>query len=59
MSFKLLLVEDDECSRESLKRLLEHEGFEVVAVSRGEYAVRTMREYIVAIVDHHLPGIRG
>ncbi len=63
MRFKILLVEDDESARESLKRFLEQSGFDVVAVDRGEQAVRSVREYIsdfaVAIVDHHLPGISG
>jgi two-component system CheB/CheR fusion protein len=57
----LLLVEDQEDSRELLKAILEHAGYEVFAVGDGRSAVETAARLrpAVAIVDIGLPEMSG
>jgi two-component system CheB/CheR fusion protein len=57
----LVLVEDQDDSREMLATLLEHAGFAVHAVANGEEAVDVIRSARpqVAVIDIGLPGIDG
>jgi len=57
----LLLVEDEESLRETLKLNLELEGYEVDAVSDGPDALQRVREayYDLIILDIMLPGMDG
>ncbi len=59
---KILLVEDDELSRESLSSFLEEQMYhDVTAVSDSETALEIFKEssYPIVITDLKLPGING
>lgn len=58
---KVLLVEDQDELRETLTRLLQREGFEVVAVASGEAALASFEEHAVDVVlsDLAMPGMDG
>lgn len=58
---RLLLVEDDRLSRESLEYLLRREGFEVTGAESAEEAVPRAADcsHPVALIDIRLPGMRG
>ncbi len=61
---ELLLVDDDELSREVLELLLTAEGYEVIAVDAGEAALaemekRTGRLPTVILTDIQMPGLSG
>ncbi len=61
MAENLLLVEDEETLRESLKRVFVREGYEVDAVTDAEAALKTIaeRSYDLILTDIMLPGIDG
>ncbi len=61
MNEKLLIVEDEETLRDSLKRVLLRDGYEVDAVGSAEAAMRKIEEvaYDLVITDILLPGIDG
>lgn len=62
MSLRLLLADDHRLVRESLRALLEREGFEVVAdVGDGRAAVRMAAEHRpdVAVLDIGMPLLNG
>jgi len=58
---QVLLVEDEEALRVSVKDKLELEGFQVDATASGEDAVRRIKakRYDLAILDVVLPGMSG
>ena len=58
---RLLVVEDDDTLRESLKEQLLAEGYRVEAAADGEEGLYFAREYPIdlAIIDLGLPGIPG
>src|SRR5206468_2001187 len=58
---RLVLVEDQEDSRELLAEVLRRSGYRVHAASDGEQAVELIRDVrpTVALVDIGLPGISG
>ena len=58
---RLLIVDDEESVRLSLKGVLEDEGFEVLLAPGGEEAVRTVEEEAVDLVllDIWMPGMDG
>jgi DNA-binding NtrC family response regulator len=58
---RILLVDDEPGSRESLSHLLEHEGYRVDTASDGEKAIRlfSKNKYDVIITDLFLPGASG
>jgi DNA-binding response OmpR family regulator len=58
---RLLVVDDVEDHRESLKRLLELEGFDVVTAGDGGQAVKAQRARPVEILitDIFMPGQEG
>jgi DNA-binding response OmpR family regulator len=57
----LLLVEDDQASREALARRLQRRGYEVVACSSGEQALDLLRQRALELVllDIRMPGMDG
>ena len=58
---RVLFVDDEPGSRESLTLLLEYEGYQVESVSDGENAIRLLssNNYDVVITDLFLPGVCG
>ncbi|MBI5056089.1 MAG: sigma-54-dependent Fis family transcriptional regulator [Nitrospirae bacterium] len=61
MAEKILIVEDEETLRESLKRVLSHEGYTVDTVNSAESGLKSIEEgsYDLIITDIILPGIDG
>jgi DNA-binding NtrC family response regulator len=61
MAARLLIVEDEETLRESLKRVLLREGYDVTAVESAESASGISEEgfFDLIITDIILPGITG
>ena len=61
MADKLLIVEDEDTLRESLKRVLLRDGYEVDVVRDAESALKILEErtYDLIITDIILPGITG
>lgn len=61
MNERLLIVEDEETLCESLKRVLEREGYSVDTMSDAESALGIFegRSYDLVITDIILPGITG
>jgi DNA-binding NtrC family response regulator len=61
MAERLLVVEDEETLRESLKRVLLKEGYEADSAGSAESALKKLDEvaYDVIITDIMLPGIDG
>ena len=57
----ILLIDDDEWIRDSLKLFLDAEGCMLDAFETGEEAIRAVQEkhYDIIIVDYRLPGING
>lgn len=58
---KLLIVEDDEPSRDMLSRRLERRGYSVVTASDGEQGYSLARTEVpdVVLMDISLPGLDG
>ncbi len=58
---RILFIDDDPGSRESLTLLLELEGYQVEAVAVGEDAIELLsrKSYDVVITDLFLPGVSG
>jgi two-component system alkaline phosphatase synthesis response regulator PhoP len=61
MSYRILLVEDEEHLRDTIKLNLELEGYSVVAVADGLDALNTIREsrFNLVILDIMIPNING
>ena len=61
MDERLLIVEDEETLRESLKRVFQREGYQVEAVGSAETALELFEEesYDLIVTDIILPGITG
>ncbi len=61
MSKKLLLVEDNQDMRDSLKTFLSEEGWQVLAVGSAEDGIDAVdeKEFSVAVIDINLPGKSG
>lgn len=60
-SFRVLLVEDDECLRSCLGEFLSSQGWDVAATG---YAVEALRlaqrqRFDFSLLDFHLPGMTG
>jgi DNA-binding NtrC family response regulator len=58
---RVLIVDDEENIRRSLRAYLEDEGYEVVDVGKGEDGLNALAQKPadVAIVDMRLPGMDG
>ena len=61
MSSRILLVEDDERIRASIRMALEEEGYEVLEAPSGEEALERFAEQPpdVVLIDLMLPGMDG
>lgn len=57
----ILVVEDDASFSESLRKLLEKEGFSVLAAPSAEAAIETLKSASVHVIflDLYLPGLNG
>ena len=57
----ILIVDDEAGIRQSLKGVLEDEGYKVTAVESGETCLETLRRrsFDVILLDIWLPGIDG
>ena len=60
---KVLLVDDEERSREGLAQWLRRKGFSVDTAASGEDALakvgRTQNQYDAVLIDQVLPGMNG
>ena len=58
---KLLLIDDDEWIRDSLRLFFETEGCQLIALETAEEGLAALREdtYDIIIVDYKLPGQDG
>jgi two-component system, cell cycle response regulator DivK len=58
---KILIVEDDELNRDSLRRLLRRRGFEIVLAVDGEEGVAAARAEVpdLILMDMSLPVVDG
>ena len=58
---KILIVEDDELNRDSLRRLLRRRGFEIVLANDGEEGVAVARAEApdLILMDMSLPVVDG
>jgi len=59
--YKILVVDDDESIRSTVKAILEEEGYQVDLASTGQEAIQKTKEnkYNVALLDIRLPDIEG
>jgi CheY-like chemotaxis protein len=62
-TYKVLVADDDEAVRESLRKLLHGEGYQVIAVANGVEAVETFRQEVdqidLLLVDLNMPMKNG
>ena len=60
-SKKILLVDDDECLRESFKLILAEAGFDVLEAPDGKNALKILQThpFDAVILDDNLPFIQG
>lgn len=58
---KVLAVDDENISREILKKMLEHQGYAVDAASDGETALTLWQQahHSIVITDCHMPNMNG
>jgi CheY-like chemotaxis protein len=59
---RILIVDDDDAIRETLREALEDEGYEVAEASNGLDALeklRASREGMVVLLDHLMPKLDG
>jgi len=58
---RLLIVEDEETLRESLRRVLIQEGYDVDSAGSSEAGMKSLgqKEYDLVITDIVLPGMNG
>ncbi|SKA94608.1 CheY chemotaxis protein or a CheY-like REC (receiver) domain [Paucidesulfovibrio gracilis DSM 16080] len=61
MTYRILLAEDDDVNSLTIRRLLEHHGHSVDAVTNGYDALEKMRqnEYDVVLMDIRMPQLDG
>jgi DNA-binding NtrC family response regulator len=61
ISGKILIVDDEESTRELLAHLIEMEGLTPLVASDGETALKMMRSESpdLLLVDHRMPGLTG
>ncbi len=58
---KILLIDDDEWIRDSLRLFFEAEGCQLIALETAEEGLSTLKDhtYDLLIVDYKLPGLDG
>ena len=62
VSAPVLIVDDDDSIRETLRLALEEEGYDVLDASDGMAALNMMRaaeQSMVVLLDHIMPGVDG
>ncbi len=61
MAARILIVEDEDTLRESLRRVLSREGYEVDGVASSEAAFQSVEcsSYDLILADIILPGVNG
>src|SRR5579859_4522383 len=62
VSAPVLIVDDDDSIRETLRLALEEEGYDVLDASDGMAALTMMRaaeQSMVVLLDHIMPGVDG
>jgi DNA-binding NtrC family response regulator len=59
--YKILLVDDDETIRSTMRAILEDEGYSVDSASNGKEAIQKTQEqsYNLALLDIRLPDMEG
>jgi CheY-like chemotaxis protein len=59
--YSILITDDDVAARESLRSIVEPEGFRTVLASSGEQALDIVREEPIhlALLDMHMPTLTG
>jgi DNA-binding response OmpR family regulator len=59
--YRILIVDDDETIRTTLKAILEDEGYSVDSVTNGKDAIKKTQEqtYNLALLDIRLPDMEG
>lgn len=59
--YRILIVDDDETIRTTLKAILEDEGYSVDSVTNGKDAIKKTQEqtYNIALLDIRLPDMEG
>jgi DNA-binding response OmpR family regulator len=57
----ILVVDDEDAIRRGLRRVLTHEGYEVIDAKTGEDAIRLLgeRECHLALLDMNMPSLNG
>lgn len=55
----VMIVEDDDITREAMGQYLKLSGFDVIEAENGEKAVKLSENVDVALVDVMLPGMSG
>ena len=60
-SMKILLIDDDEWIRDSLRLFFESEGCQIVALETAEEGLKALQceSYDIIITDYRLPGMDG
>ncbi len=61
MKKKILIVDDEPDTLESIKEVLEKEGFEVEAVTSGKECIEKAKEkkHDLILIDIYMPGMSG
>ncbi|MFP3867640.1 MAG: response regulator [Desulfobacteraceae bacterium] len=61
MSTKILVVDDDQRTREALTAILLRAGYEVTPLASGDRLEENLRteQYTAAVIDYHLPARNG
>ena len=61
MAKKILIVDDEADTIESIKEVLENEGFEVECASNGEECIEKTKEkkHDLILIDIYMPGMSG
>jgi DNA-binding NtrC family response regulator len=63
MSYKLLLIDDDEAMLASMKSILERNGFQADTAKSGKEGIEKVnispRQYGVIVLDYHMQGLDG
>jgi CheY-like chemotaxis protein len=61
LDYSLLITDDDDAFRETLRNIFEPEGFQTLLAHSGEEALEILRSHPVhiALLDQHLPRLTG
>ena len=59
--YKILIVDDDDTIRSTMKAILEDEGYDVDSAANGKEAIKKTKEqtYNLALLDIRLPDMEG